>query len=490
VIHPVGVNGIGNGTFAAAILLLLTATSLAFAQQPAPPPAQPGGPPQPGTPGVPQSPGVPAQPPQPGAPGQPPPPTGQEPAPTTEVPPAPAPFERGSAESVVPEDPLLAEQPTITRPPTFLGPDLFNPPVPRGWITVTPTFTLSGEYNDNIFKREEDRKSDFIAGFIPGVTLSMQRPEYRLLAGYNMTSEIFAKESDRGGFANRHQLFADGFYLVGPRTRLTLAERFVYDQDTSLVSSDNVSSGRRNSLRNTATLGVQHELTELTTLRTAISQTHLQFGGGDTDARDSDTFRLLIGADRQFTARLKGIAEFESAYFTVQGESDAYTQRPRLGFDYQFTQTLRGGLLAGASVLTRDNVTEVQPTVTAQLAQLFSFGSLRAGYDRSVTAGTFGLSDRHTIFATLAVSRLMRGLLFEVTPRYTISDFERRDGGTDSQTNVVTLNLRATYQITQAISVIGSYTFFHQRESNSTTENIDQNRVFLGVQYAFPITVY
>ena len=194
-INRVTVNGIRNGTFAAAILLLLTATSLAFAQQPAPPPAQPGGPPQPGTPAVPQ---------QPGAPGQPQPPTGQEPAPTTEAPPpAPAPFERGSAGGVVPEDPLLAEQPTITRPPTFLGPDLFNPPVPRGWITVTPTFTLSGEYNDNIFSRDQDRKSDFIAGFIPGVTLSMQRPEYGLLAGYNVKSDLFVDESDLSGFANQ-----------------------------------------------------------------------------------------------------------------------------------------------------------------------------------------------------------------------------------------------------------------------------------------------
>jgi predicted porin len=318
----------------------------------------------------------------------------------------------------------------------------------------------------------------------------MQGPEYRLLAGYNLRSEIFAKESDLSAFANGHELFADGLYLVGPRTQLTLRERFIYDEDTGSVTPDNVSSGRQNSLRNTATLGLRHELTEVTTLRAALSQTHLQFEG-DTDARDSDTFRLLVGADHQFTARLTGIAEFESSYFTVQGESDAFTQRPRIGFDYQFTQTLRGGVVAGPSILTRDDVTEVQPAVTAHLTQLFSFGSLRAGYDRSITASTFGIADRHAIYATLGVSRFVRGLLFEITPRYTHSDFDRRDDdGTDRTTDVVTLNLRATYQLTQAIAIIGSYTFFHQRDSNGTTDNIDQNRVFLGVQYAFPITFY
>jgi hypothetical protein len=484
------VNAIVNTTLAAAVLLLLTVTNLAFAQQPAPPPQQPGAPQQPGGPTGPPPPGVPAQPPQPGVPGQPQPPTGQEPAPTTEEPPAPAPLERGSPGGVIPEDLLRSEQPTILRPPTFFGADFFNPPVPRGWITVTPTFTLSGEYNDNIFSDSSNEKSDFITAFIPGVTLSMQRPEYRLLAGYNMTSEIFAKESDESGFANRHQLFADGFYLLGPRTRLTLSERFVFDQDTNSVASDNVSTGRRNSFRNTATLGIQHELTELTTLRAAVSHTHMEFGG-DSEARNSDTFRLLFGGDYQFTGRLRGIAEFESAYLTVKGESDAFTQRPRVGFDYRFTQTLSGGVLAGPSFLTRDNDTDIQPSVTAQLAQLFSFGALRAGYDWAVTAGTFGIADRHAVYATFVVNRLVRNLVFEVTPRYTHSDFEAtREDRTDRKTDVLSLNLRATYQLTEALSVIGSYTFFNQRNSNGTSETIDQNRVFLGVQYAFPVTFY
>jgi Membrane bound beta barrel domain (DUF5777) len=486
------VNATRNGTVAAALVLFLTSTGPVFAQQPPPPSSQPGAPQQPGTPAGPSQPGVPAQPQQqPGVPGQPQPPTSQEAPPTTELPPAPAPVERGTAGGSVPEDLLQAEQPTITRPPFVLGPDLFNPPVPRGWITVTPTFTLSGEYNDNIFKGSENVKSDFIAGFIPGVTLSMQRPEYRLLAGYSMTSEIFAKESDQSGFANRHQLFADGFYLLSPKTRLIMRERFIHDEDTGFVNADNVSAGRRNASRNTLTLGITHDLTELTTLRASVTH-NLQRFSGDSDARDSDTIRLLLGADHQFTARLKGIAEFESAYLTVKGESDSFTQRPRVGFDYQFTQTLSAGLLAGPSILTRDGDIDIQPSFTAQLLQLFSFGSLRASYDRAITAGTFGLADRHSVAATLSVSRLVRNLLFEFTPRYTHSNFAGRETGEsdNSKTDVFTLNLRATYQITQALALIGSYTFFHQKDSNGTSDTIDQNRVFLGVQYAFPITFY
>jgi predicted porin len=476
VIHPVTVTVIWNGIFVAAILLL-TATIPAVAQQPAPPP-------QPGTP-------PPAQPQQPPAPGQPQPPTGQEP--TIEAPP-PTPAERGSVGGVVPEDPLQAEQPTITAPQTFIGPDLFPTRLHQGWITIAPSLTLSGEYNDNIFQSANGRTSDFIFSFIPGVTLSVQRPEYGLLAGYNVKSDIFVNESEQSGFGNQHQLFADGFYRLDQRTRLTLRERLIIGEDTSDVSPDSSSAGRQDSLRNTFVLGVQHDLTERWSLRAQFAQTHLQFSGED-DARDSDTFRLLVGADYQFSPRLRGIAQFESGYAIVEGEPDAFVQRPRLGFDYQFTPTLSGGLLAGPEFFTSENETEIQPSVTAQVAKLFSFGSLRGGYDYRVTAGTFGISDRHSIFATFTVNNLVRNLVFQVTPRFTFSDFKDRtnEAVDDSrQTEVMTLTIRATYQLTQALSIIASYTFYHQNEdrSNSVNETTDQNRVFLGVQYAFPIVIY
>jgi len=38
--------------------------------------------------------------------------------------------------------------------------------------------------------------------------------------------------------------------------------------------------------------------------------------------------------------------------------------------------------------------------------------------------------------------------------------------------------------------VIGSYTFFHQTFDRSRNADIDQNRVFFGLQYAYPISIY
>jgi hypothetical protein len=109
-------------------------------------------------------------------------------------------------------------------------------------------------------------------------------------------------------------------------------------------------------------------------------------------------------------------------------------------------------------------------------------------------AETVGTSDRQAIYGSLGVSTLVRGLLLEFTPRYTIVDQDRTLTTRPSHDTIKTLTLRvnATYQLARNISLIGSYTFYQQttERSRGSDEDIDQNRVFFGVQYAFPITIY
>jgi predicted porin len=118
---------------------------------------------------------------------------------------------------------------------------------------------------------------------------------------------------------------------------------------------------------------------------------------------------------------------------------------------------------------------------------------LQIGYDRAVTAETTGLSDRQAVFASFVVPALTRGLQLEFTPRYTIvdSDVAGNTSNTNGETlKTLTLTLQATYQIARNISLIGSYTYYRQTTTDKSIGDIDQNRVFLGVQYAFPINFY
>jgi hypothetical protein len=366
-------------------------------------------------------------------------------------------------------------------PPIFIGPDLFNPPPHRGWITLTPSISIFGEYNDNLDTdtREID---DFSANIAPGLTLSMQRPEYRLLAGYNFTAEFYANETERNAVFKRQRFFADAFYRFSPRLTLTLTDRFVYDTDSGLVSVGGISSGAETSYRNNVTSGLRWLATPLTSLSLLASYT--LFRSDDPDDEDSDVYRIAVGLGHQFTPRFTGTASLGVGYLDAEDEPTAVTYTPRIGFEYLFTPTLRGFVSGGASFVDREDVDkEITPAGTIGFDQAFKFGSLRAWYDRAVTAETVGIVDRQLAAASLRAVNLMRGLVLELTPRYTHA--ERVREGDDRVIESFTVNLRATYQIARTIALFAGYTFFHQTEDG--VEDIDQNRVFLGLQFAYPI---
>jgi hypothetical protein len=420
-----------------------------------------------------------------------PPPPPVTPAPPPEPPPRPVAPELEPPVEVrpearptpVPEEPVLTPTPGVA-PPAFVGPDLFNPPAHRGWITLTPSITFYGGYNDNVFLTgRDDKTEDFLGGYIPGITLSMQRPEYRLLAGYHFSAEYYQDETDLNETFKTQQGFVDGFYRVSPRLELRLFDRFLQGRDTISVTSGGVSAGRVDSWRNTLTPSLRYQATPLTALDVAGSYSILRFDE-DGDAQDSDTYRVTVGADHQFTPRFLGRASMEVAYFDSEDEPKATTYTPRIGFEYQFTPTLRGLLIGGPSLTIREGEPDrVTPSVRATLEQVFRVGSLLVGYDRDVTAETIGIRDRSIAFASLRLTTLLRGLVFGVTPRYTRTDRDIEGG--EEKIDSFSVNVGATYQIARSFALIASYTFFAQREDG--VEDIDQNRAFLGLQYAYPI---
>jgi len=463
---------------------LLVSPSAPQAQTQAPSDSTPSTPPTPPTPSRPPAPSKPPSPTAPTAPGQPPtqqPEAEREPPPTAE---RPADVPRVPEEAV--RGGLFGRGGRL-----FSGPDLLNPPAHQGWITLTPSFTLSGEYNDNLFLTSRNRESDGTIGLTPGLTLTMQKPNYRLSAGYNTSGQLYIDNSDLNGFGNEQRFFVDGFYQISPRVVFSLSDQFVYSEQSNVLTTGAVAVGRTESWRNTVTPRLDFQLTPSTGLNAYASHTILRFGTEVAGERDSDTYRLGFGLGHRLTQRLGAALGFSVAYVDISDEPSAWTYTPTVGFSYDITPTLRGSVSGGPSIVQRSGDTTVTPAITAELAQTFQWGYLRAGYDRAVTAETIGLSDRQAFYASLGVVTLLRGLQLELVPRYTIVDTDvASNRGIDETVKTVTVTLQATYQIARNISAIASYTFFNQTVDTRGVGDIDQNRAFLGVQYAFPITIY
>src|SRR2546429_2077348 len=146
-------------------------------------------------------------------------PRGQEPPPGRPANQPPAP---------VPEPaPGLQRPPVGAYPLELLG--LLAPPAQRGPVTLTPSISVSEEYNDNLFLNNRNRQWDLITGFSPAITLYVNRPSYQLSAGYTFTGELYERESRLNNALNRQNFLLNGSYQATRGVTLTASDSSAMD---------------------------------------------------------------------------------------------------------------------------------------------------------------------------------------------------------------------------------------------------------------------
>lgn len=364
----------------------------------------------------------------------------------------------------------------------------FFPPVPvRGPIVFYPTLTVTGEYNDNVFLDNNRRESDFIIGVTPGARLVLEGATYRLAAGYSFTAEKYLDHSELDSAFQRQHFFLEGLYRVDPRLTLTLNEVFITDNNTNLVSEEGIAAGRRTSRSNVFSPGLTWQFAPRTSLSAGFSYRLQRFD--DEGALNSDVYRLSADVNHDFTSRLTGSLGYEVRYIDVDGQVGTTTHTPRVGVSYRFTPTLTGTVTVGPTVIVTKHDTTLNAYADAHLTQLFAWGSASAYVNRYVGTGSGlgGVTENTSFGGVLQATTLLRNLVLELVPRYTI--VESVSGGA-VDVKSFTVDLRAAYRFTNWLAAVGGYRFFQQRAEStlsSLARDVDQNRVFLGLQFGWPL---
>jgi hypothetical protein len=385
----------------------------------------------------------------------------------------------------------LFQQPGL--PGRLLDPQELQEPR-RAPFTLTPSLTITGEFNDNIFIDNRNKVSDFIIGFTPGLALSVERPTYRLAAGYNFTSEIFTQETDESHAFDRQNFYLDGLWRVDPYLTLTLTDALIVSTDTNLIATEGVATGRDDAaLSNVLAVGAAWQFAPLWLLRGDASWATERFDR--RDLVDSDVYRVGPTLERRLTPQLTGDIGYEFGYFDIDREPRTTTHTPRVGVTWRPTPTISLALRGGPAIELKDGGdSRVTPAVSASYRQRLPFGAVGLSYDRAIgTAGGLGgTTDNQLISGAIEVTTLARGLVIQLLPRYSIVESPESDR-IDVQS--FTAALQVTYRVTAWLSLLGGYQFFHQR-SDSTgrtatgtaiATDADQNRVFFGVQVGYPI---
>ena len=386
----------------------------------------------------------------------------------------------------------LLQQPG--QPGTLLDPQELEP-TRKAPLTIVPSFTISEEYNDNVFLDNSNRQHDFITGFTPGITITWERPTYRLAAGYNFTAELFARETNESHAFDRQNFFLDTSWKVDPQLTLSLTDTFIFSTDTNLIARESVATGRDRSWSNVLGAGVGYQLTEFWTLRGGGSYTVERFSR--SGLQDSDVYRANIGADRRLSSRLTVGGGYEFGYFDIDNEEKATTHTPRIGGAWRPTETITLALSGGPSIEVRESgKTRVTPAITCAYGQKTFFGSVGLGYDRAIgtASGLGGPTDNDIVTGYITLTTLMRGLTVAFLP--TFSNVQSpHSNQIDIQS--FTLPVQITYRFTEYLALIAGYQFFHQRSDSTAVSSIgtpiandaDQSRLFFGLTVGYPIKI-
>jgi hypothetical protein len=392
--------------------------------------------------------------------------------------------------------PAWAQAPQVGRPGE-------QPPDPQGLqqplrapLTLTPTLSVTEEYNDNLLLDNTNRRWDFITTFTPGLGLNWESAVHRLAAVYSFTSEIYARTPEFNGALNRQSFTLDSFYKIDPTVTVSLTDRFSYDNNTNAINPQGISSGRTRSWGNTVAPAVTWRLSDVWTTRANASyelQRYLE-----TDLQNSDIYRLELGLDRRITSQLTGTVGYEFDYISIGPDDRSTVHTPRLGFTYQVTNTITVSANGGPAFQIRDgHLEQVTPLARASYTQRLFFGSVGLTFDRTVgvAGGLGGTTENTTMAGSVQVTTLAKGLILSFAPSYTIA----QSPNNSIDTRALTVPLQVTYRLTSWLSLVGAYQFFHQRSEGSATAqtgqtgqslaiNADQNRVWFGVQFGYPIT--
>jgi hypothetical protein len=254
-----------------------------------------------------------------------------------------------------------------------------------------------------------------------------------------------------------------------------------------------VATGRDQSLSNVLGAGVAWQFAPLWVLRADGSWTTERFD--DRDLIDSDVYRIGPSVERRLTRQLIGEAGYEFGYFDIEREPTTTTHTPLVGVRWQATPTIDLTLLGGPTFWFQDSGdNRVTPKVNASYRQRLPFGAVGLAYDQRVgTAGGLGgPTNNQLISGVIEVTTLTRGLVVQFVPRYAI---EESPGSSRIDVRSFTAPLQVTYRVTAWMSLLAGYQFFYQRSDSTErtsagtalANDANQNRVFFGVQFGYPI---
>ncbi len=364
-----------------------------------------------------------------------------------------------------------------------------------GSFLLYPALTLGIEFDDNIYRNDEDRDADLIGRIVPRARLVSDWNDHALeLAGYLDVGEYFWNPSEN---------FVDGAIGAAGRIDLTGATGILAGAQYEALHEDRGSPDARAGTEPTefqrisANLGVSHRFSRLSVLAEAryvgldFNDTETAAGVINNDDRDRDIYLFAARAGFEFLPQNEAFArivynvrDYDASLddFGLDRDSEGY--EIVVGTQFDLTGITYGEVFVGyreqryddRALGTIDGLT-FGARLTSNVTQLTTVQLL---VDREIEETSIAAAEGYWTTAVRATvdHELLRNLILSGSVGYTWNEY--KGIGRDDGTFRVTVG--ADCLVNRLITVGGSYDF-ERRKSNGAAAGVDytSNRVLLKI---------
>ena len=358
-------------------------------------------------------------------------------------------------------------------------------------VTVVPSITLRGEYDDNVYFTRTDEISDYLAIISPGLKLDYATEVFNIRGSGLVDVLRYVDETDINT-ENQRYTINSGYRFM---ERWGLSGNFSYIKDTTLDSEleeTGIVYMREDRERFNADAGLSYQVSELSDM--GVTYAYSKTNYDELRLEDYDVNSISLSYNRQFN---EGIDVFtiQPRYSRLSSDTrddDGY--RLTFGWTHLPSETYRLKIFLGARYTEQDYKDDRDKTsnwggvADISLLKKAEVYSVLMGFNSDLynEPSTGELSQVYRIYCNLT-RRITERLMAGVNARLSLTQPDDKDAFRDKDIWYFTVTPSLTYRLTENHSLQLSYSY--QQEYNKNVEDDrrnDRNRVWLSLNFNFP----
>jgi len=357
-------------------------------------------------------------------------------------------------------------------------------------ITLRPTISIRGEYDDNVYYTRRFETEDYLTRIKPAFTLDYVTERFDLQSSFDVDIQRYADEEDLDTEDQHYKI--DAKYQV--MERISVSGNGSYSKDTTLESeieetglSDNPRQDRD---RYIGGLGLTYKITELSNISVNYShnKTEYEWSGNVDYDMDSISFSFNSRFDNQLDVIT--IQPYFYRYDSKTSNVDNYGLS--FGWQHPFDETLTLTAFAGArytkteySFAAGSEDSSYSGVADIKLEKIGELYSAEVGYNHDLSYSAYGEPIEKYKIHGYASRRLTERLKLRFSGIVSLTKSDDKYNDRDSRFYGITPSL--DYRITENYSLKLAYNYSQSYDKARTIyPRADRNKVWLELHFRFP----